>query len=191
MLLLAALRRFHTGNVLSSQNTFHEDQLVAKSVLFNCQPRRSLGRRFYLFYSYLMYPVKTVQCSNVLAQSSGLKEHLVCLQVGADLEELVLQSHFRLRLQTNASAEDVGQCRTLLSQSVHNGSARRGQRSLEHVAEDAEDAVELLELSSLEAVIGSSLPLDTGHHLSNHHEVNNQGRGQERVLADIEQPISS
>lgn len=112
-------------------------------------------------------------------------------QVDADLEELVLQSHFRLGLQANASAEDVGQCRTLLSQGVHNGSARRSQRSLEHVAEDAEDAVELLELSSLVAVIGSSLPLDTSHHLSNHHKVNDQGRGQERVLADVEQTMAT
>lgn len=107
----------------------------------------------------------------------------------ADLEELVLQGHFRLRLEANTSTEDVGQCRTLFSQSVHNRGARRSQGSLEHVAEDAEDAVELLELSSLVAVIGDSLPLDTGHHLSHHHEVNNQGRGQERVLADIEQSI--
>lgn len=121
----------------------------------------------------------------------GSKSVSCVCQVGADLEELVLQSHFRLRLQANASAEDVGQCRTLLSQSIHNGSARRSQRSLEHVAEDTEDAVELLEFSSLVAVIGSSLPLDTSHHLSNHHEVNDQGRGQERVLADIEQTMAT
>lgn len=139
-----------------------------------------------------MYPVKTVQCSCVLlTQSSGLKEPPVCLQIRTDLEQLVLQSHFRFRLQANASAEDVGQCRTLLSQSVHNGSARRSQGSLEHVAEDTKDAVELLEFSSLVAVIGSSLPLDTSHHLSNHDKVNDQGRGQERVLADVEQTVAT
>jgi hypothetical protein len=121
----------------------------------------------------------------------GSKSLSYVYQVGADLEELVLQSHFRLRLQANASAEDVGQSRTLLSQSVHNGGARGSQRSLEHVAKDTEDAVEVLEFSSLVAVVRSSLPLDTSHHLSNHHKINDQGRGKERILADVEQTVVS
>ena len=55
------------------------------------------------------------------------------------LEQLVLKGHVRLRLKTNAGTEDVGQGSTLLGESVDNGSARRSQRGLEHVAEDTED----------------------------------------------------
>lgn len=112
-------------------------------------------------------------------------------RVRGDLEELVLQGHLRLGLQTNAGAEDVGQSRALLSQSIHDWGTRRREGSLEHVAEDAQNAVELLELGGLETVGRSGLPLDTGHHLSHHDEVNDEGRGQKRVLADIEQPVIS
>lgn len=102
----------------------------------------------------------------------------------------MLKGHFGLGLETNAGAEDVGQSRTLLSQSIHNRSSRRSERSLEHVAQDAQNTVEVLELGGFVAVVGSSLPLDTGHHLSHHDEVNNQRRGQKRVLADVEQPVA-
>jgi hypothetical protein len=80
------------------------------------------------------------------------------------LEELVLKGHVVLGLETDAGAEDVGESRTLLSESVDDGSARRRERSLEHVAENAEHAVEVVELgvTTLRTVC---LPLDTGHHL--------------------------
>ena len=95
----------------------------------------------------------------------------------------MLKSHVRLGLKSNAGTEDVGQGCALLGESVDNRSARRSQRSLEHVAEDAKDAVKVLVLS-----LASRLPLDTGHHLSNDDKINDEGRGQERVLTDVEQP---
>lgn len=103
-----------------------------------------------------------------------------------DLEELVLQRHVRFRLKANASPENVGQRSTLLSQSVDNRSAGWRQRSLKHVAEDAQDAVELLVLSV--GSLGSRrLPLNTGHHLSNDDKINDQRRRKQRILADVEQ----
>jgi hypothetical protein len=82
------------------------------------------------------------------------------------LEQLVLQSHVVLRLQANACAEDVGQSTSLLSKSVDNWSSWRSQRSFEHVAENAEHAVKVLEILGSSAIIGLCLPLDASHHLS-------------------------
>jgi len=99
------------------------------------------------------------------------------------LEQLVLERHLRLGLKTNAGTEDVNQGRTLLAEGVDDGSTGRGQGSLEHVAENAQHAVEAL-------VIGTvivRLPRDTGHHLREHDQINDQGRRQERILADVEQ----
>jgi hypothetical protein len=103
------------------------------------------------------------------------------------LEELVLEGHVGLGLKTNAGAEDVGNSRALLGQGVDDRGAGRGQGSLEHVAQDAENAVEVLVLGSGSAVVGSSLPLDARHHLGQHHEVDDEGRSQERVLTDVEE----
>lgn len=98
-------------------------------------------------------------------------------------EELVLKCHIRLGLKTNTGTEDVGQSGTLLSKSVDNRGAGRSQRSLEHVAENTENAVEVLE-----AVLGRGiLPLDTGHHLSNDDKINDERRGKQGVLANVEQ----
>lgn len=102
------------------------------------------------------------------------------------LEELVLQSHVRLGLKANAGAEDVGQGGALLGKSIDDGSARRGQGSLEHVAEDTQDAVELLVLGSDVAVSGRGLPLDAGHHLSDHDKVDDERRSQKGILANVE-----
>ena len=100
----------------------------------------------------------------------------------APLKQLVLEGHLRLRLQTNASTEDVDQCRALLAQSIDDRCTRRCHGCLEHVAENAQNAVESL-------VIGLSvgLPGDTGHHLGDQDQVDDQRRCQERVLADVEQ----
>lgn len=92
------------------------------------------------------------------------------------LEKLVLQSHVRLRLKTNAGAENVGQSGALLREGIDNGSARRRQGSLEHVAENTQDAVEVLVLSGGCTIGGDGLPLDTGHHLGNDDEINDQRR---------------
>ena len=50
------------------------------------------------------------------------------------LEELVLQSHIVLRLKTDAGTEDVSESSTLLGESVDNGGARWGERSLMHIS---------------------------------------------------------
>jgi hypothetical protein len=42
-------RQFHTENVQIHKTYSLEDQLVAKSVYFTCQPRRRLGCWFYPF----------------------------------------------------------------------------------------------------------------------------------------------
>lgn len=102
----------------------------------------------------------------------------------------MLESHVRLGLETNACTEDVGQSGALLGKRVDDGSSGRGQGSLEHVAQNTEDAVEALVLGSGGTVGGSSLPLDTGHHLGNDDQINDQGRGEEGVLADVEHAIS-
>lgn len=52
------------------------------------------------------------------------------VQSYSNLEKLVLKSHISLRLETKASTEDIGQSRTLLSQSIDHGCARRSQWSL-------------------------------------------------------------
>lgn len=91
-----------------------------------------------------------------------------------DLEKLVLQSHVVLRLETDTGTEDVGKRASLLSKSVDDRSARRSQWSLEHVAEDAEHAVEVLEFLGGNIVVGGSFPLDASHHLSDQDEINDQ-----------------
>lgn len=99
------------------------------------------------------------------------------------LEQLVLKGHLRLGLETNASTEDVDKSGALLAQGVDDRGTGRGQGSLEHVAENTQDAVEALVVFTLAV----RLPADTGHHLGEHNQINDQGRGQKRVLTDVEQ----
>ena len=99
----------------------------------------------------------------------------------------MLKGHVILWLKTNTCTEDVGQSTSLLSKSVDNWCSRWGQRSLEHIAEDAENTVEVLEVLGGSTVVGVSLPLDTSHHLGNDDEINDQWRSKERVLTDIEE----
>lgn len=93
----------------------------------------------------------------------------------------MLQGHVRLGLEADASAEDVGQGTPLLGQGVNDGCSGRGHRGLEHVAEDAQDAVEALVVLG-----GGGLPLDAGHHLGDEDKVDDQRGGEEGVLADVE-----
>lgn len=95
--------------------------------------------------------------------------------------QLVLQGHVRLGLETDARPEDVGQRGALLGQGVDDGGAGRREWCLEHVAKDAENAVE-----ALVVVVALALPLDARHHLRDEHEVDDQGRGQQGILADVE-----
>jgi len=99
----------------------------------------------------------------------------------------VLEGHLALRLEANAGTENVGQGCALLSEGVDDGSTRGGQRGLEHVAENGQDTVEALELGGGDGRVGGrGLPLNTSHHLSNEDEIDDEGRGQEGVLANVE-----
>ena len=103
----------------------------------------------------------------------------------------MLKSHIVLRLQANTGTEYVGQGSSLLSESIDDWSSWGSQWSLEHVAENTENAVEVLELFGSDTVVGVSLPLDTSHHLRNQDQVYDQWRSKERILADIENSILS
>lgn len=60
------------------------------------------------------------------------------------LEQLVLQRHIRFGLQANTGAKDVGEGTTLLGQGIDNRRTGGRKGSLEHVAQDGENAVERL-----------------------------------------------
>ena len=98
----------------------------------------------------------------------------------------MFKGHVVLRLKTNAGAEDVGKSSTLLGECVDHGRTTGSEGSLEHVAEDAEHAVEAGVVSGA-AISTVSLPLNTSHHFSDEHQVNDQGRSKKGVLADVEQ----
>jgi hypothetical protein len=98
----------------------------------------------------------------------------------------VLKSHVVLWLKANTGTEDVGQSASLLSKSVDDWCSRRGQGSLKHVAENAEHAMEVLEVLGSGTIVGMRLPLDTSHHLGDENKINNQWGSKQRVLADIE-----
>jgi hypothetical protein len=97
------------------------------------------------------------------------------------LKQLVLKSHVRLRLETNAGTEDVGQGTTLLSEGVDNRGSVRHERGLEHVRQDAENRVEALVLATL------GLPGDAGHELGDEDEIDDERGGEEGVLAHVEE----
>jgi hypothetical protein len=100
-------------------------------------------------------------------------------------EQLVLESHVRLWLKTNASTEDVGKRCALLSESIDNRSSRRGEGGLEHIAQDAQHTVETSIVLS-RRIIRASLPLNASHHLSDKNQINDQWRSEKRILADVE-----
>lgn len=104
---------------------------------------------------------------------------------GRSLKQFVLERHVGLGLEADAGAEDVGQGAALLGQGVDDGRTGRGHRRLEHVAEDAQDAVEALVVAR-----GARPPLDARHHLGHDDQVDDQRRGQEGVLADVEEPVA-
>lgn len=103
------------------------------------------------------------------------------------LEQLVLQSHVILWLETDTGAEDVGQGTSLLSKSIDDWGSRRGQWSLKHVAEDGEHAVEVSKLLSSSAISRAGLPLDASHHFGNQDEVDDQWGSKQGVLTDVEE----
>ena len=83
-----------------------------------------------------------------------------------DLEEFMLQGHIILSLQAKTGTENVGQGPTLLGKGIHDWSSGRSHWCLEHVAEDTEHAVKVLEVFCGGTVVGMRLPLDASHHLS-------------------------
>lgn len=97
----------------------------------------------------------------------------------------MLQSHVRLGGQSNTSAEDVGHSCALLSKRVDDGGSRRGQRGLQHVAENAEDAVESLVVLGGSTAGGMGFPADASHELCHKTEINNEWTGQKRVFTDV------
>jgi hypothetical protein len=57
-------------------------------------------------------------------------------------KQLVLKSHVRFWLETDASAEDIGERSALLSESVDNGGSRRSKWCLEHITQYTKYTVE-------------------------------------------------
>lgn len=96
----------------------------------------------------------------------------------------MLEGHVRLNIETNAGTEDVGKGGSLLGQGIDDWGSRWGQWGLEHVGEDGQDWVELLVLLGGSGT-SMSLPGDTGHHLSNNGQIQDERRGKEGVLADV------
>lgn len=85
--------------------------------------------RFHRKFSYSLCD-NIVTCSKSNPKTRKGQRKTVALKVAYALEELVFKSHIRLRLETNASTENIGQSRSLLCQSIDHRSARRSQRSL-------------------------------------------------------------
>lgn len=85
----------------------------------------------------------------------------------------MLESHIVLGLKANTGTEDVGQGTTLFGESIDDWSSRRSQRSLQHVAEDAQDTVEVLVILSCSA-IGGGLPGDASHHLCKNDKIDDE-----------------
>ena len=156
------------------------------SVNYDCVTNSCLSSIFYNFLIAISASGK--DCPNYPPLSKQLISTASSISRHHLLKKLVLKSHVRLRLKTNAGAEDVGEGSALLGKSVDNGSARGGQGSLEHVAEDTQDAVEALVLSGGSTIRRDSLPLDTRHHLRNNDQVDDQRGSKQGVLADVEEP---
>lgn len=133
----------------------------------------------YFFFSHFFVHFIIERCCSNLARLHSSYSTATIRKV--DLEQLVLESHVGLGLKTDAGTENVGQSSALLGKGVDNRGARRSQGGLEHVAEDAENAVEVLKVTF------GRLPLDARHHLGKDDEINDEGRGQERVLANVEE----
>ena len=106
----------------------------------------------------------------------------VCEQTITDLMLLllVLKHHVVIRLKTDASSENVDDALSLLGESVDNGSSSGHFRSLQEIAENGEDGVEVLE--TLASFIAHS---DTLADLSENNEIHHQRSSQQGVLTSV------
>ena len=102
-----------------------------------------------------------------------------CLIELCILKKLVFQSHVRLRLKTDTGTEDIGQGTSLLGKCVDNRCFRRSERSLKHLAENAEHAMKTFIVFRGSTVIGLCLPGDTSHHFRNEDQINDEWRSQQ------------
>lgn len=93
---------------------------------------------------------------------------------------LSLEQHVVLGRETNTGTEDVLHGSALLGEGVDDLGTVGDHGGLEHVGEDGEDRVEG---GILGHVLG--LVLNTSHELGQDDQIQDQGRGQERVLAGV------
>jgi len=99
---------------------------------------------------------------------------------GLSLVELVLQKHVGIDGETDARLEDVFDARALLEESIDDGGAWWNHGCLEHVAEDGEDGVELLE-----GLAVAWLHRDAFAQFGEDDEIEDEGRREERVFASV------
>ena len=85
-------------------------------------------------------------------------------------EEFVLERHIILWLKADTSPHNIDESTPLLGQRVHDGRAGRRERSLEHVAQHAQDRVEALPLFLLAMLA----PLDPREELGDEHQVDDE-----------------
>lgn len=96
------------------------------------------------------------------------------------LVKLVLQEHVGVDGETDARLENVFDACALLEESVDDGGAWWDHGGLEHVAEDGEDGVELLE-----GLAGGWLHRDTFAQFGEDDEVEDEWGGEKRVFAGV------
>mmetsp|Transcript_10260 Transcript_10260/g.24112 ORF Transcript_10260/g.24112 Transcript_10260/m.24112 type:complete len:461 (+) Transcript_10260:306-1688(+) len=105
-----------------------------------------------------------------------------CLRVNGRLghASLVLKRHVVGRRQRHARAEDVLDAAALREERVHHGRARRHEGRLDQVREQRHDGMEVRPLRELRRLV-----LDARGHVSENGEVEDEGRGQQGVLARV------
>ena len=94
----------------------------------------------------------------------------------------MLERHVVFRLEAEASAEDVDYTEPLSCKCIDDWSVGRHDWGFEEVGENGQHAVEALIL-----VVGLSRPLDANAlaELAENDEVEDDGRGEERVLTRV------
>jgi len=86
-------------------------------------------------------------------------------------KELMFQSHVRLGVQSDTSTEYVRHSRALLCKGVYDWGPGRSARGLQHITEDAEDAMEAFVILGGGTTGHMGFPSDSSHKLSDECEV--------------------